>query len=804
MKNWIAPALVLSFATTLATAALAAGQAAGRGRSRSREAPAGSPRPEAAAKQSPRPSRSRRPPPNPRRRSRRNPPTSKEARQERQADKKEEDKPKVPWSADGWSGLTLRGIGPAVTSGRIADLAVDPTDKKRWFVAVASGGVWRTENAGTTWTPVFDGEGSYSIGCVAIDPSNPSVVWVGTGENNSQRSVGYGDGVYKTEDGGKSWKNVGLKSSEHIGKILIDPRDSNVVYVAAQGPLWSPGGDRGLYKTTDGGKTWNAVLTVSENTGVTDVVMDPRDPDVLLAAAYQRRRHVFTLIDGGPESALYKIDRRRQDLDARSRAACRRRRWAASASRSRRPTPTSSTRSSRPPPPTSGGIYRSTNRGETWEKRSDYSPQAMYYQKVFVDPKNADRVYSIDVFLKVSDDAGKTWRNLGERYKHVDNHVIWIDPDDTDHYLVGCDGGLYESFDRAATWRFFANLPITQFYRVDVDNAAPVLQRLRRHPGQQHARRPSRTLTEHGATNSDWFVTRGGDGFHARVDPERPEHRLLEAAVRRARPLRPQERRARPDPAAGRRRASRRCAGTGTAPLVISPHKHTRLYFAAQRVFRSDDRGDSWTPISGDLTRQLDRNKLKVMGKLWGPDAVAKSQSTSFYGNIVALDESPLVEGLLYVGTDDGLIQVSEDGGQSWRRQDESSPACREQSYVSDLFASRFDKDVVYAAFNNHKNGDFKPYLLRSADRGRSWTAIAGGPPRARQHLDDRRGHRRARAALRRHRVRPLLLAATAGSSGSSSRAACRRSPVRDLAIQRRENDLVVATFGRGIYILDD
>jgi len=277
VKNWIAPALVLS----LAAIATASPQEAKPEASKPKAEAKPEAKPKAEAPKQPKPGTDK-------------------------GDKKEEDKPKLPWSADGWSGLTLRGIGPAVTSGRIADLAVDPTNKRRWFVAVASGGVWRTENAGTTWTPVFDAEASYSIACVAIDPRNPSVVWVGTGENNSQRSVGYGDGVYKSEDGGKSWKNVGLKSSEHIGKILIHPKDSNTVYVAAQGPLWSPGGDRGLYKTTDGGRTWTAVLTISENTGVTDVVMDPRDPDVLLAAAWQRRRHVFTLIDGGPESSLHK------------------------------------------------------------------------------------------------------------------------------------------------------------------------------------------------------------------------------------------------------------------------------------------------------------------------------------------------------------------------------------------------------------------------------------------------------------------------------------------------------------------
>ena len=716
-------------------------------------------------------------------------------------DKAEEDKPKLPWSADTWAGLALRGIGPAVTSGRIADIAVDPTDKKRWFLGVASGGVWRTDNAGITWTPVFDGEGSYSTATVAIDPTNPSVVWVGTGENNSQRSVGYGDGVYKSEDGGKSWKNVGLKSSEHIGKILIHPKDPNTVYVAAQGPLWSPGGERGLYKTTDGGKTWTAVLTISENTGVSDVVMDPRDPEVLLASAWQRRRHVFTLINGGPESALHKSTDGGKTWRKITSGLPKEEMGRIGLAIAPTDPDTVYALVETAAAAKASGTYRSTNRGETWEKRSEYAPQAMYYQKIYVDPKDAERLYSMDVFLKVSDDAGKTWRNLGERYKHVDNHAIWIDPDDTDHYLVGSDGGLYESYDRGATWHFFGNLPVTQFYRVDVDNSSPVYFVYGGTQDNNTLGGPSRTLTEHGAMNSDWFVTWGGDGFHARIDPVDPNivYSTLQHGVL-----------ARYDRKSGEQVLIQPHEAPGDAPLrwnwdsplVLSPHKTTRLYFAAQRVFKSEDRGDSWTPISGDLTRQLDRNTLKVMGKVWGPDAVAKSQSTSLYGNIVSLDESPLVEGLLYVGTDDGLVQVSEDGGASWRQQ-ASFPGVPERSYVSDLFASRFDKDLVYATFNNHKEGDFKPYVLKSTDRGRSWSSVASDLPA-----------RGSAWTIAEDTVeRQLLFAGTefglyfsrdGGAKWLRLKGGLPTIPVRDLAIQKREGDLVIATFGRGFYVLDD
>ncbi|HEX9092604.1 MAG TPA: glycosyl hydrolase, partial [Coriobacteriia bacterium] len=662
--------------------------------------------------------------------------------------------------------------------------------------------MWKTDNGGITFTPVFDGEGSYSIGCVTIDPRNPHVVWVGTGENNAQRSVGYGDGVYKSEDGGKSWKNVGLKASEHIGKILVHPKDSNVVYVAAQGPLWSKGGDRGLYKTTDGGKTWKAVLTVSENTGVSDVVMDPRDPDVLLAAAWQRRRHVFTLIDGGPESAVYKSTDGGES-------------WRKVASGLPKEDMGRIGLAIAPTDPDTvyalveasaagkaGGTFRSTNRGESWEKRSDYVPGGpMYYQEIFVDPKDPERLYSMDVFLKVSDDAGKTWRNLGERYKHVDNHAIWIDPDDTGHYLVGCDGGLYESFDRAATWRFFDNLPVAQFYRVDVDDSKPVYYVYGGTQDNNTLGGPSRTLNAHGAANSDWFVTWGGDGFHARIDPTDPnivystlQYGVLGRYDRRSGEavlIQPQESPG-DDP----------LRWNWDSPLLISPHKATRLYFAAQRVFRSDDRGDSWTPVSGDLTRRIDRNTLEVMGRVWGPDAVAKGASTSFFGNVVSLDESPLVEGLLYAGTDDGLVQVTEDGGKTWRRE-ARFPGVPDMTYVADLFASRFDRDVVYAAFNNHKNGDFKPYLLRSGDRGRTWAPIAAGLP-ARGSVWTVAEDTSSRDLLFVGTEFGLFCSRDGGKAWVQLKGGVPTIAVRDLAIQKRENDLVVATFGRGFFVLDD
>ena len=699
-----------------------------------------------------------------------------------------------------FSGLELRNIGPAMPSGRIGDLAVDPRDHRIWYVAVASGNLWKTTNAGTTFTPIFENEGSYSIGCVTIDPRESLTVWVGTGENNSQRSVAWGDGVYKSIDGGKSWKNMGLAKSEHIGKIVVDPRNSDVVYVAAQGPLWGPGGDRGLYKTTDGGKTWKPSLTISENTGVSDIAMGPSNPDVLYVSAYQRRRHVYTLINGGPESAIYKSTDAGATWNKLTAGLPKEQmgRIGLAISPADPKTVYAIVEASRK----TGGFFRSKDGGANWTKMSSYvSASPQYYQEIFPDPIDVDRVYSMDVYVRVTDDGGKTFRKIEERWKHVDSHAMWIDPENTDHYLIGCDGGLYETFDNAATWDFKENLPVTQFYRISADTALPFYHVYGGTQDNFSLGGPSRTNTGHGITNADWYVTLGGDGFRTLADPKDPniiyaeaQHGVLNRFDKRtgeALDIQPQ-------PAAGMDPLRL----NWDSPLIISPHDSNRLYFAAQYLFRSDNRGDSWTPVSGDLTRRINRNLLPVMGRVWGIEAVAKNSSTSFYGNIVSLAESPLAEGLLYVGTDDGLIQVSEDGGKNWRKI-EKFPGVPELSYVSRLEASQHDAGTVYAAFDNHKTGDFKPYVLVSTDRGRTWKSIASNLP----------ANHTAYAVVEDHVDRNLLFVGTefglffsqnGGGSWMELEGGMPTIAVRDLWIQKQRDDLVVGTFGRGIYILDD
>jgi photosystem II stability/assembly factor-like uncharacterized protein len=701
------------------------------------------------------------------------------------------------------AGLSLRGIGPAVAGGRIADIEVSPADRSTWFVAAGSGGLWKTTNAGTTWTPVFDDQPSYSIGDVALDPSDPEIIWVGTGENVSGRHVGWGSGVYRSRDGGISWENMGLEESEHIGKILVDPRDGNVVFVAAEGPLWSHGGERGVYRSTDGGESWIQVLGIDENTGATDLEFDPENPEVIYAATFQRRRHVWGYLAGGPGSGIYKSTDGGEswrkvtaglpggDVGKIGLAVT--------------PAAPELVFATIEAGEGKQGFYRSTDKGERWERRNEYISGGTgphYYQEIEASPTDPDLVYQMDVFVQVTRDGGATFDNLGTGMEaHSDNHAFWIDPEDGKHLLAGTDAGLYESFDQGLTWRHFPNMPISQFYKVAMGNAEPFYNIIGGAQDLGTLYGPSRTTNVEGVRNQDWYVPMGADGYNVGIDPTDPNILYLETQVGN---LYRTDRRSeeamsiQPQPAPGDPPER----WNWDSPLLISPHAPNRLYFGSQRLWRSEDRGDSWTAISSDLTKDQNRYEMEFMGRVWSVDELHDNGAMSQYATITTITESPLEAGVLYVGTDDGNIQVSENDGVEWRLASEL-PGVPPLSFINDMEASLHDPDGVFVVADAHKVGDYSPYLFRSDDRGRSWRSIRGDLPDG-----------TILWAIQQDHVDPDLLflgteygiyfSPNGGTNWHMLGNGVPTISFRDIKIHRRDEDLVGATFGRGFYVLDD
>jgi len=696
-------------------------------------------------------------------------------------------------------GFKWRSIGPAFTSGRIADLSVNPNNHSEYYVAVASGHIWKTTNNGTTWNPIFENYGAYSIGCLMMDPNNTNVLWAGTGENNHQRALGYGNGVYKTEDGGASWTNMGLKESRQIGMIAIDPRDSDVVYVAAEGSAWGPGGDRGLYKTIDGGQNWEKVLEISENTGINNVVLDPMNPDIIYATAEQRRRRNFGKIGGGPESGLHKSTDGGKTWKKLSKGLPGGHVGGMGIAIS--PLDRNIIYVIVEAQKGKGGFFRSTNRGASFQKMSDHSASGQYYNEIYIDPQDVNTVYSVETISKVSNDAGKTWRSIGNNNRHVDDHALWVDPQDSKHFMIGSDGGLYESFDGGKKYIFKSNLPVTQFYRVAVDNTEPFYWVYGGTQDNNSFGGPNQNTSGRGVSAGEWKTTLGGDGFWQAVDPINPDIVYSEyqyGNIYRYDRKSGEKIFVKPQP----QKDEFTHRWNWDAPMFLSTHSGHALYMAANKVFKSTDRGNTWKTISEDLTRNEDRNQFTMMDKYWPSDAVVKDLSTSQWGTIVAMAESPVKEGLLYVGTDDGLIQISDDDGESWTKVS-AFPGVPEYTYVSDIEPSKFDENVVYASFNNTKSDDFKPYILKSSDKGRSWTSISNNLP------DNGNVHTIAQDFVK----EDLLFVGTefafffsvdGGQEWKKLSSGMPDVAVRDIAIQQKENDLAIATFGRGFYILDD
>jgi len=718
---------------------------------------------------------------------------------------KSDDAEKSIFSSKTFDAMEMRNIGPAYMSGRIADIAVDQNNPSTWYTAVGSGGIWKTINAGTTWKPIFDKQDVFSTGDVTIDPSNSDIIWVGTGENNGGRHISFGDGVYKSIDGGETWENMGLKKSERISDIIIHPTNSDIVWVSAQGPLWTSGGERGLYKTTDGGKTWKQVLKTEDKwTGVTSLLIDPRNPNQLYAATWSRQRTVAAYVGTGPGSGIHSSDDGGETWTKLKSGLPKGNMGKIGMAIS--PTNPDVLYATIETDNRKGGFYRSENRGASWKEMSDEVGAGTgphYYQEIFADQHQFDRVYIASNYSKVSNDGGKTWTPITTERKHVDDHAFAFHPTDPDFVLIGSDGGIYMSHDRMATFRFIANLPLTQFYKVAPDDSLPFYNIYAGAQDNNTQGGPSRTNRKEGIKNKDWFLTLGGDGHQPAVEPGNPDvmYSQWQQGNLTRRDLKTNEivyikPQARPGEPAER--------FNWDAPINVSSHDPKRLYFASQRVWRSDDRGDSWSPISGDLTKDGNRMHMPMMGRTWSVEAGWDIYAMSNFHTIANFSESPVDEKILWVGTDDGLIQVSKDGGKNWKKIDlkkvKGIPA---NAYVNDIRADLYDPNTVYVALDNHKEGDFKPYLIKSTNLGKKWTSLAKDIPD--NHLVWR--------IVQDHVNKNLLFIGTefgiffsvdGGKKWLELNGGMPTISTRDVKIQRRENDLVAGTFGRGIYILDD
>jgi len=703
-----------------------------------------------------------------------------------------------------FNGLTFRSLGPALTSGRIADIAIHPKNENLWYVAVGSGGVWKTENSGTTWKPIFDKESSYSIGCVTIDPNNSHTIWVGTGENVGGRHVGFGDGIYKSEDDGKTWQNSGLKKSDHISKIIIHPENPDIIWVAAQGPLWSKGGERGIYKSEDGGKIWTKTLGDTVWTGATDLLLDTSNPDVLYAATWDRHRTVAAYLGGGPGSGIHKSTDGGNSWTKLTNGipSSNLGKIGLAMSHFNPDVIYAAIELDRK----KGGVFISTNKGASWTKQSDAVSGGTgphYYQELYESPHHEGTLYLMSNYVQISKDHGKTFTQMNEDKKHVDSHAMAFKGSDPNYVLFGTDGGLYESFDLTKSWKYINNLPVTQYYKLAVDDSTPFYNIYGGTQDNGSHGGPSRTISKAGISNADWWITLGSDGHQSAVEPGNPNITYGEYQ---------QGRLFRIDQTTGEKLLIQPQPKEGDpferfnwdAPILVSPHNPTRLYFASQRVWKSENRGDSWISISNDLTRNQNRIALSIMGKQQSWDNAWDVRAMSNYNTITSLTESPLQEGLIYAGTDDGIMQVTENGGETWRKiMLGSISGIPSTAFVNDVRADLFDASIVYAVLDNHKYGDYKPYLIKSIDKGRTWFSINGNLPKT---LITWR-------LVQDHIKKDLLFAATefgiyvtnnGGKQWLKLQGGLPTISFRDITIQRREDDLVAASFGRGFYVLED
>jgi len=700
------------------------------------------------------------------------------------------------------AGLEFRQVGPATMGGRIADLAVDEANPATFYVGTATGGLWKTTNHGISFAPIFDDQRTASIGALALAPSNPNVLWVGTGEPQNRQSSPYGAGVFRTVDGGRTWQDLGLEATRHIGEIEVHPTDPDVAYVAAVGHLWGPNEERGVYKTTDGGASWEKVLYIDEHTGVTDLAMHRADPCTLFAAAYQRQRTAFGFSAAGSGSGLYRtvdcgrswtrlteglpegdlgrigIDIWRQDPNyvvIRVEGGGQ-----------------------------ESGVYRSRDRGESWEHMGTTNPRPMYFVKLVIDPNDAERVYMGGVQLMISDDGGYEFRN-DAREVHSDHHALWVDPNNSDHLIMGSDGGVSVSFDRAESWRMYDNIVLAQSYEVGYDMRDPYyvctgLQDNGTWCG------PTAVWNRNGIRNQQWFNIHGGDGFYAAVDPTDWRTAYAESQNGNI---------SRVDLVTGERLSIRPAArpGNGIAedtrlqwnwntPLRISVHDPATIFTGSNYLLRSQDRGQSWYAISPDLTARVDRDTMTIMGERVTGATLSRNDGISYYGNITTLAESPSEADIIWVGTDDGNVQVTRDGGATWTDVTDNLPGVPALTYVTRVRASAAAPGRAYVTLDGHYQDDYNPYVFVTEDFGERWTRITNGLPM--ESVNGFLEHPSAPNLLFAGNEVGLWFSIDRGRNWQELAAGLPTVPVDDIVLHPRENDLILGTHGRGIWILHD
>ncbi|HZS44912.1 MAG TPA: glycosyl hydrolase [Blastocatellia bacterium] len=713
--------------------------------------------------------------------------------------------------------LRWRTIGPAIMGGRVDAFAVVESNPRIIYVGSAGGGVWKTVNNGTTWEPVFDHEGMISIGDVAVSQSNPDIVWVGTGENNNRQSSSWGDGVYKSTDGGKTWKNMGLKDTHHIGHVVIDPKDPNIVYVAAMGHLWGPNKERGLFKTTDGGQTWTNIKYIDENTGFTELVMDPSDNNTLYAASYQRLRKVYNYNGGGPGSAIYKTtdagktwtkltnglptnEMGRVGMDiSRSNPNIVYALVEYKENTTPRPEAAGGRRGGGADISMDGGVFRSDDKGATWKKMGNNDYRPMYFSLIRVDPSNPDRLFFGGLNITMSTDAGRTARNVGNG-THSDHHAMWINPKNPDYIIDGNDGGMVMSFDGGTTWNYINNFIAAEPYTVTYDMQDPYNVYIGL---QDNYTWGGPAVTHHrvGILNDDWFQLVGGDGMYAVVDPNDPTTIYTDTQDGNI---------VRYDTKTGERKSIRPPAAkpgepanryNWTSPIVISPFDSKEIYLAGNKLWRSFDRGDNWEAISPDLTKQWDRDKMPIMGELPSDKTLSRNDGIASVSNGTAMVESPARAGLLYFGTDDGNVQMSADGGVNWTNITSRFPGLPKNAYVNRIEASRFDANTAYAVFDNHRDDDYNAYVYMTTDQGRTWRSISQGLPQVPARVLREDPYNQNLLFLGTENA--LYVSTTRGDGWVRLDNGLPNVPVHDIQIHPRDHEMILATHGRGVFIMD-